>query len=158
MAPPLLVDLSRLDLNRVLYDVDAVQDINPHRYEMRLLDGIVHLDREQGCVVGFHDAREDEFWVRGHIPGRPLMPGVLMIETAAQLASFCAKQLNPDEKRFFGFGGIDEVKFRTPVLPGQRLWILGKFLENRSRRFKFAAQGVVNDQLAFQAVITGLPM
>lgn len=158
MPPPLLVDLTQLDLNRVEVDPAGIEKVNPHRFEMRLLDGVVHLDVPQGLIVGFHDAKPDAFWVRGHIPGRPLMPGVLMIEAAAQLASFCAKAMNPHEKRFLGFGGIEDVKFRAAVLPGQRLYLLGKFLENRPRRFKFAAQGIVEDQFAFQAVIIGMPM
>lgn len=157
MAPPLLLDLQSIDLNRVLYDAAAVERVNPQRYEMRQLDGILHLDLEAGAVLGFKDVREDEFWVRGHVPGRPLLPGVLMIEAAAQLASFCAKTLNQDQ-RLVGFGGLDQVKFRAQVVPGQRLYLLGKFLENRPRRFKLAAQGVVNGQLVFEAVIIGMPL
>jgi len=157
MPPPLLLDLEKIDLNNVLYDAEAIEQVNPHRYEMRLLDGVVHMDVEVGEIVGFKDVREDEFWVRGHIPGRPLMPGVLMIETAAQLASFLAKQVR-DEARFIGFGGIEDVKFRVQVTPGQRLYILGKFLEQRPRRFKLAAQGLVDGQLAFEAVVVGMPI
>lgn len=158
MPPSLLVDLDRLDLNHILYDVKAIEEINPHRYEMRQLDGIIALDVEAGTVVGFKEVRRDEFWVRGHIPGRPLMPGVLMLESAAQLASFCVKKINVGENRFIVFGGLEGVKFRVQVTPDSRLYLLGKFLENRRRRFKLAAQGVVNGQLAFEAVIIGMPV
>ncbi len=156
MAPPLFFDLSKLDLDRVVYDAEAIERINPHRYEMRLLDGIVYLD-DEGGAVGYKEVREDEFWVRGHIPGRPLLPGVLMVEAAAQLASVCASVINK-ESRFIGFGGIEKVKFRSQVLPGSRLYLLEKFVENRPRRFKMAAQGVVDGELAFEAVIVGMPM
>ena len=109
-------------------------------------------------AVGFKDLAEDEFWVRGHIPGRPLMPGVLMLEAAAQLSSFCIAKMNPDKNRFIGFGGIEDVKFRTQVEPGSRLYLLAKFLEIRPRRVKMATQGIVNGQLAFQATIIGMPI
>lgn len=158
MPPPLLIDLDRIDLSHIIYDATAIERINPQRFEMRQLDAIVHLDDAAGTVVGFKDVTEDEFWVRGHIPGRPLMPGVLMIEAAAQLSSFCAKARNPRENRFVGFGGIEEVKFRAQVEPGSRLYLLGKFLEDRPRRFKMATQGVIEDQLVFQAVIIGMPI
>lgn len=158
MPPPLLVNLDSLDLNQIIYDAAAIEKVNPHRFEMRQLDGIVHLDLAAGTVVGFKDVGEDEFWVRGHIPGRPLMPGVIMIEAAAQLSSFCVKMKNPEEERFLGFGGMENVKFRAQVSPGSRLYLLGKFLEDRPRRFKMATQGLVHGQLAFEAVIIGMPL
>jgi len=158
MPPSLLVDIDRLDLGRTLYDIKVVEAVNPHRYEMRQLDGILALDLAAGTIVGFKDVREDEFWVRGHIPGRPLLPGVLMLESAAQLASFFVKKINAQESRFIGFSGLEEVKFRVQVTPGNRLYLLGKFVENRPRRFKLATQGVVNGQLAFEAIIVGMPI
>ncbi|MBN1764272.1 MAG: beta-hydroxyacyl-ACP dehydratase [Sedimentisphaerales bacterium] len=157
MPPPLLIDLSGIDLTRVLYDVPAIEKVNPHRYEMRMLDGIVYWDPDTGVIVGFKDVTEDEFWVRGHIPGRPLFPGVLMIEAAAQLSSFAAV-MDCGEERFIGFGGIEDVKFRNQVVPGQRLYILGKFLEKRVRRYKVACQGLVDGQLAFQCTVIGMPI
>jgi 3-hydroxyacyl-[acyl-carrier-protein] dehydratase len=81
-----------------------------------------------------------------------------MVEAAAQLASFAVRKRLPEEKRFFGFSGIDNVKFRRQVAPGERLYLLGKFLELRPRRFKFAAQGVANNQQIFEATITGMPI
>jgi len=157
MPSRLFIDLNTIDLDRVVYDVEAIERNNPQRYEMRHLDGIIHLDPEAGYIVGFKDVTEDEFWVRGHIPGRPLFPGVLMIEAAAQLASFAVRQISSDT-RFMGFGGVEQVKFRAQVTPGQRLYLIGKFMEMRSRRFKLAAQGVVENQLAFEATIIGMPM
>lgn len=158
MPPTLLIDLDGIDLNRVVFDVAEIEATNPHRYEMRLLDGIVHFDgKVDSPVVGFKDTHADEFWVRGHIPGRPLFPGVLMVEAAAQLASFCAKRIQGEE-RFIGFGGIENVRFRQQVLPDQRLYLLGQMVEVRPRRFKFQTQGVVEGKLAFEALIIGMPM
>ncbi|MBN2375215.1 MAG: beta-hydroxyacyl-ACP dehydratase [Sedimentisphaerales bacterium] len=157
MPPTLLLNLDEIDLSNIAYDVDAIEKVNPHRFEMRQIDAIVHLDVEQGVILGYKDVTEDEFWVRGHIPGRPLMPGVLMIEAAAQMASILAKVVSGEE-RFIGFGGIEDVKFRGQVSPGKRLYLLGKFIENRPRRFKMAAQGVVDNQLVFEGMVIGMPM
>ena len=157
MPPQLLIDLNSIDLNNILYNTDDIEKVNPHRYEMRQLDAIVHLDLEAGTIVGYKDITENEFWVRGHIPGRPIMPGVVMVEAAAQLASFAVKQINNND-RFIGFGGIENVKFRDQVVPGQRLYLLGKFLENRPRRFKMSAQGIVDGQLSFEAIVIGMPL
>ncbi len=157
MPPALLVDIHAMDLNRIVFDVEAIEQVNPHRHEMRQLDAIVHFDKDSGTVVGYKDITDNEFWVRGHIPGRPIMPGVIMLEAAAQLASFSAKKVNRLEG-FIVFSGLEDVKFRLQVLPGSRLYLLGKFLEVRRRRFKLAAQGVVEGQMVFHATILGMPI
>lgn len=146
-----------MDLNRIVFDVEAIEKINPHRHEMRQLDAIVHFDQNTGTVVGYKDITDNEFWVRGHIPGRPIMPGVVMLEAAAQLASFSAKKVTQQEG-FLGFSGLEDVKFRLQVVPGSRLYLLGKFLEIRRRRFKLATQGVVEGQMVFHATIVGMPI
>jgi 3-hydroxyacyl-[acyl-carrier-protein] dehydratase len=157
MAPPLVVDLSKIDLGRVVMSIDEIRQYNPHRYEMEQLTGVIHLDAAAGRIVAFKDVRPDEFWVRGHIPGRPLLPGVLMIEAAAQMSSLYYKKVQQDP-RFLGFGGVDGVKFRGQVVPGDRLLLLGRAVKIRSRRAVFDTQGVVGDRLVFEARITGMPI
>jgi 3-hydroxyacyl-[acyl-carrier-protein] dehydratase len=157
MAPLLLVDLGRIDLGRVVMTIEEIRQYNPHRYEMEQLSGVIHLDPQAGQVVAFKDVRPDEFWVRGHIPGRPLLPGVLMIEAAAQMSSLYYKKVQNDP-RFLGFGGVDGVKFRGQVVPGDRLLLLGQAIEIRNRRAVFDTQGVVADRLVFEARITGMPI
>ncbi len=157
MPPQFLLDLNAINLNQVIYGVEDIEAINPHRFEFRLLDGIAYYNGDDHSLVAFKDAKDDDFWVRGHIPGRPLLPGVLMIEAAAQAASFAATKAS-GTNAFFGFSGIENVKFRHQVVPGDRLYIVGKCLELRARRFKFAAQGVVNGKMAFEALIIGMPI
>jgi len=157
MAPPLVVDLSKIDLGRVTMSIDEIRQYNPHRYEMEQLTGVIHLDVAAGQIVAFKDVRPDEFWVRGHIPGRPVLPGVLMIEAAAQMSSLYYKKVQQDP-RFLGFGGVDGVKFRGQVVPGDRLLLLGRAVEIRNRRAVFDTQGVVDDRLVFEARITGMPI
>ncbi|HQA00810.1 MAG TPA: beta-hydroxyacyl-ACP dehydratase, partial [Phycisphaerae bacterium] len=102
MAATPFIDLSAIDLTQVLADRQTIYRALPHRYEFEQLDAIVYIDRENYIGVARRDVREDEFWVRGHIPGRPILPGVLMIETAAQTASYMASLLNVSDK-FIGF-------------------------------------------------------
>ena len=122
---------------------------------MQQLDGILWYDQDKHWVLGYKEVTDKEFWVRGHIPGRPLMPGVIMIEAGAQLLSFYVKQVLKEEG-FVGFGGIEDAKFRATVEPGSRLYLLGHGLKIRSRRHTFQVQGVVNGTLAFEATISGL--
>ncbi len=158
MPPATFVDLSEIDLDRIEFDRDAIRQRNPHRYEFELLHGIIMFRREDGILIGFHQAKEDAFWVRGHIPGRPLFPGVLMVETAAQLCSFFWRETFPDESRFFGFGGIENTRFRGVVEPGDRLIIVGRKVEVKPRRAIFDAQGFVNGSMVFETRIKGMPV
>ncbi len=155
MAPQLLADLTGIDFNKPVFTKEEIRTINPHRYEMEQLSGIVKFDPENKIIIGYRDVAQDEFWIRGHIPGRPLMPGVLIVEAAAQLCTFYYKKCIPDD-RFLGFGGVDKVKFRGTVLPGNRLILIAKNLELRPRRATFDCQGVVDGKLVFEGVIIGM--
>ena len=107
MPPEPLVDLSTIDTSKVLADREAIARVNPQRFEFAQLDGIYVCDESREVVVGYRDIRDDEFWVRGHIPGRPIFPGVLMIETAAQLVSYYVVSSTPGGG-FLGFGGVSQ--------------------------------------------------
>jgi 3-hydroxyacyl-[acyl-carrier-protein] dehydratase len=157
MPPKPLVDLSALDLSRVIAGPDEIRRHNPQRYEMEHLNGILHLDLTGGLAVGLKDVRQDEFWVRGHIPGRPLLPGVIICEAAAQLCSFYYKKAIAMD-RFLGFGGMEGVKFRGAVVPGNRLILVAKAVDVRPRRAVFDCQGFVNGTLVYEGTIIGMPM
>lgn len=157
MASQPLFDITGADFDRPRYDPAAIEAIIPHRGAMRLLDGIVHESPDRLDYAAFHDVPRDGFWVAGHIPGRPIFPGVLQIEAGAQLACFVCMSKLP-QIRFMGFAGIDDVKFRGQVLPGDRLVVLCHELELRPRRSVCAAQGWVHDKLVFEATITGMPL
>ncbi len=155
MAVKLHFDLKRIDLQRIEVPIEEIRQINPHRFEMEQLGGIFRLLPEEGIVVGFKDVRDDEFWVRGHIPGHPLLPGVLMVEAAAQLCSFYQCRVHPTTG-FFGFGGIEEVRFRAAVRPGDRLILIGKAVQVHPRRSIFQTLGMVGEKIAFEATIVGV--
>jgi 3-hydroxyacyl-[acyl-carrier-protein] dehydratase len=159
MPPRALIALETVDPEAVVADIEAIRRVNPQRYEMESLSRICHFDAESGDVAGVFEVPEEPFWARGHIPGRPLMPGVMMLEAAAQLCSWAVRQVYDPQSygdRFFGFGGIDGVKFRGTIFPGQHLLLLGKRTEVRPRRAVFATQGWVEGKLAFEAAITGM--
>ena len=157
MVPSLLFDISMIDLDAVQGDAAEIERANPHRGHMRMLDGIIWLNEDLSEALAYKDVRADEFWVPGHIPGRPIFPGVLMIEAAAQLASFLMIKRLP-EVQFVGFAGVENVKFRGQVTPGDRLVVLGKAIEVRRRRCICDAQGLLRGTLVFEARIIGMPM
>jgi 3-hydroxyacyl-[acyl-carrier-protein] dehydratase len=159
MAGAPFFDLSRLDLSREAVPIEEVRRLVPHRHEFALVDGIVHFDPATMDAVGYHDLKPDAFWTRGHIPGDPIFPGALMIEAAAQLSSFCfGKRVGPMQDRFFGFGAIDKVKFRSIVRPGQRLWLLCKNEVFDRRYARFAVQGIADGTICFEGQILGISM
>ena len=150
-----IVPRDRWNLDRVLFGPEEIRAVNRQRFEMEHLDCISHLDAEAQEIVGWKQVREDEFWVRGHIPGRPILPGVIQLESLAQLTSFYIGKTVPDIG-FIGFGGVDAVKFRQTVVPGQRVVLLGKGVTIRSRIAVFDTQGWVDDKLVIEARITGV--
>lgn len=155
MPPVQLFDMSKIDLTKIVFDKEAIGEVNPQRYEMQHLDGIIWYDKEKFLILGYKDVTDKEFWVRGHIPGRPLMPGVIMIEAAAQLSSVFIKKVY-EKAGFIGFAGIDEAKFRKPVEPGNRLYLLGHITGYDRKKYTCVAQGVVNGIMVFDTVISGL--
>jgi 3-hydroxyacyl-[acyl-carrier-protein] dehydratase len=157
MPPALLFDLSDIDLNGApVFGRDVISKVNPQQFEMQQLDGILWYDKEKACVLGYKDVTNHEFWVRGHIPGRPLMPGVIQIEAAAQLLSFIVTQVY-EEKGFIGFGSIEHAKFRLAIEPECRLYLLGHLTEvRRGRKYVCDVQGIVAGAMAFEATISGM--
>ncbi len=157
MPPSPILDPSRLDFSNLVAERVEIEQVNPHRHEFMLLDGIALFDPDERICAGFHDVREDAFWTRGHIPGRPLFPGVLMIEAAAQLASFAYHRIFENDV-FLGFTGVDAVKFRGAISPPARLVMVAKAVQAKPRRLICDTQGFVDENLVFEGRITGMPV
>ncbi len=155
MPPAMMYDVSGIDFNQVAYTRQQIAKVNPQAHEMSQLDGVIWYDKENHRAIGYKDITDKEFWVRGHIPGRPIMPGVIMIESAAQLSSFYMKEIY-GLKGFIGFSGIDYAKFRDTVEPGDRLILVGEICKIRSRQYTAKVQGMVGDRMAFDTMITGM--
>jgi 3-hydroxyacyl-[acyl-carrier-protein] dehydratase len=157
MPPQFLFDISGIDLTRDIFDQAHIREYNPQRGDMEMLNGIVYLDESKCRLIGYKNVRPDEFWVHGHIPGRPILPGVLMIETGAQLASFYTRKFT-GWTGFIGFGGVDECKFRSQVSPGCRMYIIGEQIWKRHGRVCCKVQGIVDGNICFEASIVGVKM
>jgi 3-hydroxyacyl-[acyl-carrier-protein] dehydratase len=153
MAPSFLIDFSSLDLNRVLYSQEQIRKVLPHRFEMEMISAIIYDDGT--TAVGYKDLTMNDFWVRGHIPGRPLFPGVLMIETAAQVCGYITMLRQP-EMGFVGFAKCDEARFRGTVVPPGRFYMIAQMVELNRRRAVAKCQGVYNGNLVFESLITGM--
>ncbi|MDO8632733.1 MAG: 3-hydroxyacyl-ACP dehydratase FabZ family protein [Phycisphaerales bacterium] len=154
MPPPLLIDLATLDLTRTALAKHQIYNLLPHRHEFQLLDGVCMYDVPAERIVTYVEVKPDDWWVRAHVEGRPLLPGVLMLEMAAQTSAVLAKLAGNDA--FMGFGGVERCKFREMVVPPARLYILCTGVNYRARRIVSDAQGVVDGRLVFEAQITGL--
>jgi 3-hydroxyacyl-[acyl-carrier-protein] dehydratase len=158
MPPVTLVDPATINTSRVLVDREGIRLGNPQRFEMEQLTAIVALDPEQHLIVGYKDIEPDEFWVRGHMPGYPLMPGVLICEAAAQLVSFYCHEIKLVRDGFLGFGGMEDVRFRGQVKPGDRLVLVGKAIRVNRRQTVFETQGFVGNNMVYHGRIIGVPL
>lgn len=150
-----LLDLSAIDLNHPVEAREGIARYNPHRGQMALLDAVVWHSDDLLKGVGLWRVRSEEFWVPGHIPGDPLMPGVLMVEAGAQLASYMYyKKAQVDW--FAGFARIEDCSFRGRVVPGDDFYLLCDVTKFGLKRFNANVQGIARGQIAFDASITGL--
>jgi 3-hydroxymyristoyl/3-hydroxydecanoyl-(acyl carrier protein) dehydratase len=154
-----IVDPASLDFDQVLADAEQIRKINPQRYEMEQLTAVIIEDVASLTCVGYKDVGPDEWWVRGHMPGMPLMPGVLMCEAAAQLCSYFAVHHDLLGADLVGFGGMEDVRFRDPVVPGDRLVIA--CVQEKVRRGRMIVcrfQGMVRDAIVVEGTIKGIPL
>lgn len=159
MPPPLLLDPALFDLNRPQYDIHEIRKVNPQRGDMEHLTAVVHVDEETRTLIGYKDVTDREFWAAGHMPGFPLMPGVIMCEAIAQLAGFFARKWKLLGGDFVGFGGMNEVRFRAPVFPNSRLILIAKVTSVKAgRRAEFDFQGLVEDKIVFNGSMIGVPI
>jgi len=155
LATPSLLDVDALDLTRILHGKETIRRYCKQRGRLEMLDAIVHADGK-GLVVGYQDVRPDAWWTTDHIPGRPIFPGVLLAEGAAQLCSFDFLLRHPEHgDRFVGFAGLNDTRFRGIVEPGVRLYWVGKEHRVRSTMFTYKAEGFVGKTLVFETEVMG---
>jgi 3-hydroxyacyl-[acyl-carrier-protein] dehydratase len=158
MPPPLILDPALIDLNHIVADIDAIRDMNPQRFEMEAISAIVLIDTENKIIAGYRDVTETDFWVRGHMPGFPLMPGVLLCEAAAQLCSYFVTKEKLFDSAYVGLGGLDEIRFRGMVRPGDRLLMVCRMIREKRIMAQCYAQGFVGAKMVFDGKVQGFPL
>ena len=157
MPPKLLVDLTQVALDKTEDNIEGIRRYNQQRFEMEMLSGIIRYDEPNANVIGYKDTTAQDFWVRGHVPGRPLMPGVLICECAAQCCSYYYGR-SSGKGSFLGFAGMDSIKFRGQIVPGDRLIMVAKVREMKSRISSFECQGFLNNRMVFEGIIQGVAL
>ena len=154
----LILDPSEYDLNQVIADIEEIRRHNRQRYEMEQLTAICYDDPQRKICVGYKDLGPDEFWIRGHMPGTPIMPGVVMCEAAAQLASYYTQRYKLMDAATVGFGGLKNVRFRGVVRPGERFVIVARLLKIRRVMLTCQFQCFVQGNLVCDGILKGIPL
>jgi len=152
------LDVSTLDLDRTLADRAEIERFCRQRGRLALVDDVVHFSTDPDRIAGTKHLSTDDWWCADHIPGRPIFPGVLMIEGAAQLCTYDYLRRQEDDERFLGFGGVDGVRFRDVVEPPGRIVYVCQAKRLRRTTFTYAAQGFSDGKLVFEAEILGVAL
>lgn len=139
-----------------MIDAKGIEQIIPHRGDMRLIDEIREYDEHQG--VGIHYVRDNEFWCAGHFPGQPIMPGVLQVEALAQTACFIvmARTGYNDGKSMGYFTTMEKIKFTHMVRPGDTLELRVELLMQKMSLHKFHGIAYVDGEKVAEATFTAI--
>ena len=139
---------------RFVYSIMDIMSFLPHRYPFLLVDRILEIEGEKR-IVGLKNVTINEPFFQGHFPGAPVMPGVLIIESMAQVAGVMIYRGMPDkDRKLIYFTSIENAKFRRPVLPGDQLRIEMHLLNRRSNFGKMNGQATVDGKLVAEAIVT----
>ena len=139
-----------------MMDINEIKKIIPHRYPLLLVDRVIECDFDSR-IVGIKNVTADEPFFRGHFPEFPVMPGVLVIEAMAQTACILGlKILKLEGQGSVFFTGIDEAKFRKPVVPGDQLRMELTKVKQRKSIFRFEGKAFVEDTLATECTIQAM--
>ncbi len=134
--------------------IGAIKELLPHRYPFLLVDKITKFKAGE-FIQGFKNVSINEPFFQGHFPDSPIMPGVLILEAMAQIGILFAKLTAPDdmENKLFVFAGMDKVRFRRPVLPGDQLIMDLKLLKRKAIIWKMEGVAAVDGEVAAEAVL-----
>jgi beta-hydroxyacyl-ACP dehydratase FabZ len=140
-----------------MYDIQKIMGFLPHRYPFILVDRVVELESGQR-IVALKNVTINEPFFQGHFPGVPIMPGVLIVEAMAQAGGVLYFESIDEEEHgsLIYFMGMDKVKFRQPVVPGDQLILEVKILKQRAKTLKLSGIATVNDKRVAQAELLAM--
>ncbi len=141
------------------YDIEQIMRVIPHRYPMLMIDRVVDIRPDQSAT-GIKNVSINEQYFQGHFPRRPVMPGVLIIESMAQTAAVLVAATIGDAaaSKLVYFMSVEEARFRRPVVPGDTARINVKKLRHRRNVWKFQAEAVVDGALCAEATFAAMIM
>ncbi len=138
---------------KIVYGILDIMKFLPHRYPFLMVDRIVELEPDKR-IVGLKNVTINEPFFQGHFPGAPVMPGVLIIESMAQVAGVMIYRGLPDrEKKLIYFTGIENARFRRPVVPGDQLRIEMELVNRRNNFGKMQGRATVDGKLVADATV-----
>lgn len=139
-----------------MMDINEIREYLPHRYPFLLVDRVVELDLEEKRIRAYKNVSVNEPFFNGHFPHHPIMPGVLIIEAMAQAAGilgFRMMDVKPSDGTLYYFVGSDNLRFRSPVTPGDQLVLEAKFVSVKRSIWKFECQALVDGKAVCSAEI-----
>lgn len=136
-----------------MFSTRDIQGVLPHRYPFLLVDRVLEVE-EGKRAVGIKNVSINEPFFQGHFPGHPILPGVLIVEALAQLAAFTVLGAGEMDGKLGYFTGIDKMRFRRPVVPGDQLRLEAELLQQRAGLVKTKVQATVSGQVAAAGQIT----
>ena len=138
-----------------MMNVNDIMHLLPHEYPMLMVDRVLEVESGKS-IVGYKNISINEQIFVGHFPGAPIFPGVLIIEAMAQISGilgFVTARQSSDNGMLYLFAGIDKVRFKRPVVPGDRLMLTSEVVSVKRNIWRFRTTATVDEELASSAIL-----